>query len=72
MRSHPCQALCLAYGILAKKIDIAPDLMELDITQCRFDEYKNKVHWADLSGLSQFQPLREFRIKVISYNVIYS
>ena len=42
MRSHPCQALCLAYGILAKKIDIAPDLMELDITQCRFDEYKNK------------------------------
>ncbi|XP_010855274.1 PREDICTED: RING finger protein 113A [Bison bison bison] len=36
------QALCLAYGMLAKKIDIAPDLVELDITQCRFDEYKTK------------------------------
>lgn len=36
-----CQALCLAYSILLNKMDTAPVLMELDISD-RCDEYKKK------------------------------
>lgn len=56
-----CQAQCLAYGILSNKMDTAPVLMELDISD-KCDEYKKKSALGWSLRINTIPALEEFRI----------